>query len=71
MQAHNSKFGLLGLVNLICQSEVSFHGMAKLWMNVDVELWRRYIYKRIREVSKQAWKYGLNGTERAEIESGQ
>ena len=39
-------------------------GMVKLGMNVNGEFWKKHICNRIREVGKQVWKNGFNGTER-------
>ena len=54
-----SKFGLLELVNLICECE----GMANLGMHVDGGGWKKYICERI-QCGRSAWKDGFNDTER-------
>ena len=59
-----SKFGLLGLVNLICTREVSVNGMVNLGMNVEREGWKKYICERIQESGRRAWKDVFNNTER-------
>ena len=57
-----SKFGLLELVNLICLREMSVNGMVNLWMNVDAEGWKKYIYETIQERGRRAWKDGCDDT---------
>ena len=49
-----SKFGLLALVNLIWQREVSVNGMVNLGMNVYGEGWKKYICDRIQEGGRRA-----------------
>ena len=58
------KSGLLEFVNLICLREVSVNGMVNLGMNVEREGWKKYIFERIQESGRRAWKDGFNDTER-------
>ena len=52
------------LVNLIMLRDVSVNGMVRLEMNVDRKVWKKYIFDRIQEVGREAWKDGFNETER-------
>ena len=52
----SNRFGLMELVNLIWLIEVTVNGMANLSMNIDGELWKKYICERIQEGGKESWK---------------
>ena len=38
--------------------------MVNLWINVDIEIWKKYICKIIQGCGRRAWKDGFNDTER-------
>ena len=59
-----SKFGLIELVNLTWRKDASVNGMVNIMMNVEEEVWKKCIYEIIREVGREAWKYGFKNTER-------
>ena len=56
-----SKFGRMGLVNLIILRDVSVNGMVSLEMKMDRKVWKKYISERIQEVGRAKW---VNKTER-------
>ena len=38
------------------------NGMVNLRMNVEEEVWKKFICERIREVGREAWKDGFKNT---------
>ena len=53
-----TKFGLMGLVNLILLRDVSVNGMVSLGMKMDRKVWKKYICERIQEVADNHGRMG-------------
>ena len=57
-------FGLLELVNNMWLRNASVNGIVILRIDVEEEVWRKYICEREQDVGRKAWKDGFNDREK-------